>query len=243
NRRAPRRMCVLDPVRVVIENWGEHGEADRVEMMTGINNPEDEAAGTREIPFGGVLYVERDDYMDDAPKKWFRLTEGREVRLRYGYWITCREAVKENGELVELRCTYDPLTRGGDSPPADAEGRVRKVKGTLHWVAKAGAVGCRVRLIDRLFTAERPGKRTDEFMDDLNPEAMRLLEGCRLEPNWRTTGGERDAGTGVWSDGIERFQFERQGYFCVDACGAVDGVPVFNRTVPLRDSWSKSKGK
>ncbi|MAY74066.1 MAG: glutamine--tRNA ligase [Phycisphaerae bacterium] len=240
NKRAPRRMCVIRPLKVTITNWGEYGDAGRVEMMTAVNNPEDEGAGTREVPFGGTLYIERDDFMEDAPKKFFRLKPGGEVRLRYGYWITCHEVVKDGaGEVVELKCTYDPQTKGGDAPPADAEGNVRKVKGTLHWVEASTAAPVEVRLFDRLYTAERPGKATGDHLDDLNPDSLEIVEGALLEPNWRTTEVERSSGTGAFADGIERFQFERQGYFCVDP-DSKDGLLVFNRTVTLKDSWAKA---
>lgn len=242
NKRAPRRLCVLRPMRVTITNWAEHGDANRVEWMDAVNNPEDAHAGTRRVPFTGELFIERDDFMEDAPKKFFRLKPGGEVRLRYGFWITCNEVVKNDaGEVVELRCTYDPQTRGGDSPPPDADGNVRKVKGTIHWVSAAHAVPAQVRLYDRLFTAERPGKATDNPIDDLNPDSLEIVEGALLEPHWPTTDAERKAGTGAFADGIERFQFERLGYFCVDpsATGA-DGGPVFNRAVTLKDSWAKA---
>ena len=221
-------------MRVTITNWAEHGDANRVEWMDAVNNPEDAHAGTRRVPFTGELFIERDDFMEDAPKKFFRLKPGGEVRLRYGFWITCNEVVKNNaGEVVELRCTYDPQTRGGDSPPPDADGNVRKVKGTIHWVSAAHAVPAQVRLYDRLFTAERPGKATDNPIDDLNPDS--------LEPHWPTTDAEREAGTGAFADGIERFQFERLGYFCVDpSATGPDGGPVFNRAVTLKDSWAKA---
>ncbi|USN97950.1 MAG: glutamine--tRNA ligase/YqeY domain fusion protein [Phycisphaeraceae bacterium] len=246
NKRAPRRMCVLRPLKVTITNWGEHGDADRVEWMEAVNNPEDDAAGTRQIPFGGTLSIERADFMEDAPKKFFRLKPGGEVRLRYGYWITCNEVIKDGDEVVELRCTYDPQTRGGDAPPPDAEGNVRKVKGTIHWVATSHAVPIEVRLYDRLFTAERPGKATGNPIDDLNPESLEVVERALLEPNWRTTDAEKAVGTGAFRDGIERFQFERLGYFCVDEKLTPDQAgdrPVFNRAVTLKDSWAKQAGK
>jgi glutaminyl-tRNA synthetase len=238
NRRAPRRMAVLRPLKVTITNWGEHGDPGRVEWMDAVNNPEDERAGTRKVPFSGTLCIEREDFMEDAPKKFFRLRPGGEVRLRSAYWITCHEVVKEGGEVVELRCTYDPRTRGGESPPPDGDGNVRKVKGTLHWVSAPHALPVEVRLYDRLFRVERPGKATGNPIDDLNPDSLEILPRAMLEPGWPTTDLERGAGTGVFGDGIERFQFERLGYFCVDP--RLSGEhPVFNRTVTLKDSWAK----
>jgi glutaminyl-tRNA synthetase len=183
--------------------------------------------------------------MEDAPRKFFRLKPGGEVRLRYGFWITCHEVVKDDaGEVVELKCTYDPQTRGGDSPPPDEDGTVRKVKGTIHWVSAAHAKPVEVRLYDRLFTAERPGKATDNPIDDLNPDSLEVLDGALIEPCWETTDAERAAGTGAFADGIERFQFERLGYFCVDPdASASHGRPVFNRAVTLKDSWAKAAKK
>ncbi|MEM1424239.1 MAG: glutamine--tRNA ligase [Planctomycetota bacterium] len=240
NVRASRRMCVTDPLKVTITNWGDHGDADRVEMMRAINNPEDEGAGSRDVPFSGTLYIERDDFMEEAPKKFFRLKPGGEVRLRYGYWIACHGVVKDDdGNVVELLCTYDPETRGGDAPPPDAEGKVRKVKGTLHWVSAPHAVRCTVREFDRLFTAEQPGKGGD-LLDDLNPDALRVIEGAMLEPNWSTAPGSD--GQASWPDGIERVQFERKGYFCVDALSTPERL-VWNRTVSLKDSWAKQAKK
>jgi glutaminyl-tRNA synthetase len=245
NKRAPRRLCVLRPLKVTITNWAEHGDAGRTEWMDAVNNPGNEAAGTRRLPFGGELYIERDDFMEDAPRKFFRLKPGGEVRLRYGFWITCHEVVKDDaGAVVELKCTYDPQTRGGDSPPPDEDGTVRKVKGTIHWVSAAHAKPVEVRLYDRLFTAERPGKATDNPIDDLNPDSLEVLDGALIEPCWETTDAERAAGTGVFADGIERFQFERLGYFCVDPdASASHGRPVFNRAVTLKDSWAKAAKK
>ena len=241
NKAAPRRMAVLRPLKVVITNWedgGDEGGGGRTEMMSAVNNPEDESAGTREVPFTKELYIERDDFMEDAPKKFFRLKPGGEVRLRYGYWITCNEVIKnEAGEVVELRCTYDPQTRGGDAPPPDAEGKVRKVKGTLHWVSAEHAVDAEVRLFDRLFTAEAPGKATGEVVDDLNPESLEVVQ-AKLEPAL----GEPQPDEPDWADGVRRFQFERMGYFCIDPDSTPD-APVFNRTVTLKDSWAKAKGK
>lgn len=223
NKRAPRRMAVLRPLKVVIENWADGGAPDRIEMLSAVNNPEDPAAGTREIPFSRELYIEQDDFMEVPPKKFFRLSPGREVRLRYGYFITCREAVKDaSGNVVELRCTYDPATRGGDAPDG------RKVKATLHWVAAARALAAEVRLFDRLFTAEEPGKRTGNYVDDLNPNSLQTVT-AMLEPGL--------AGAAIG----EKFQFERQGYFCVDKDSAPD-KPVFNRSVTLKDTWAKIAG-
>ncbi len=237
NARAPRRMCVMDPLLVTITNWDDEGEPGRTETMKAINNPEDESAGEREVPFSGRLYIERADFMEDAPKKFFRLRPGGEVRLRYGYWITCNEVIKDDaGNITELRCTYDPQTRGGDSPPADAEGKVRKVKGTLHWVSADHAVQVEVRRFDRLFNDPAPGKRTGDPKDDLNPESVRVVQGAMLEPNWHT------AGQAEWADGIERVQFERTGYFCLDPDSTAE-KPVFNQTVSLKDSWAKAASK
>jgi glutaminyl-tRNA synthetase len=204
----------------VIDNYPE----DRVEELDAVNNPEDASMGTRKVPFSRILYVEREDFREEAPKKWFRLAPGREVRLRYAYFVTCVEVVKDpaTGEVVELRCTYDPASRGGDSPDG------RKVRGTLHWVSAAHAVDAEVRLYDRLFLAENPEDPDDgsEFLSNLNPASLVILNGCCVEPSLTSA----KAG--------DRFQFERQGYFCVDP----DSTPeraVFNRTVALRDSWAK----
>ncbi len=238
NRRAPRRMAVLRPLKVTITNWAEGGDEGRTEWMDAVNNPESEAAGTRKVPFTRTLYIERDDFMENPPPKFFRLKPGGEVRLRYGYWITCREVIKQGGEVVELRCTYDPQTRGGDSPPPDADGKVRKVKGTIHWVSAEHAVRVEARLYDRLFRAERPGKATGNPIDDLNPDSLEVIPEAWLEPNWPTTDAERAAGTGAFRDGIERFQFERLGYFCLDQAHP-GRLPVFNRTLTLKDSWAK----
>jgi glutaminyl-tRNA synthetase len=248
NKVAPRRMCVLDPLKVTITNWGGDGgadgggDADRAEMMSAVNNPEDEGAGTREVPFGKTLYIEREDFMEDPPKKFFRLGVGREVRLRYGFWVKCHDVVKDDsGEIVEVLCTYDPATRGGDSPPPDGEGKVRKVKGTLHWVSAAHAVDAEVRLFDRLFGVESPARKPKDAGDDwdfktnLNPESFKVAK-AKLEPNWR------QASDPTWPDGIERYQFERLGYFCVDTDSS-EGKPVFNRTATLRDSWAKKADK
>ncbi len=238
NRRAPRRMAVLDPLKVVIENYPE----GQVEELEAVNNPEDATAGRRKVPFSREIYIEREDFLEDAPKKFFRLAPGAEVRLRAAYWITCTGVVKNDaGEITEIRATYDPQTRGGDNPPPDSEGKVRKVKGTLHWVSAQHAVDGEVRLFDRLFTAENPDKRPKDASEDwdfkvnLNPESLVSLSGCKLEP----TLGERATDEPDWSDGIRRFQFERLGYFCLDA-DPESGSLVFNRTVTLKDSWTKA---
>jgi glutaminyl-tRNA synthetase len=216
NRKAPRVMGVLDPLRVVIENYPEN-DTEEFEVA---NNPEDEAAGTRRVPFSRVLYIERDDFREDPPKKFFRLSPGREVRLRGAYFVTCTGLVKDSdGTIIELRCTYDPATRGGDAPDG------RKVKSTLHWVSAAHALGVEVRLYDRLFTSESPGESGD-YRADLNPGSLVLLTNCRLEPS------VADAAPGT------RYQFERLGYFCVDPDSA-PGRLVFNRTVSLKDTWAR----
>jgi glutaminyl-tRNA synthetase len=221
NRTAPRRMAVLRPLRVVIETFPE-GEVDEVEV---INNPEDPSAGTRPVPFSRVIFIEREDFMEDPPKKFFRLAPGREVRLRCAYFITCREVVRDaSGEIVELRCTHDPATRGGDSPDG------RKVKGTLHWVSAEHAVDAEVRLFDHLFVDENPDvPEGEDWIDRLNPDSLEVLTGCKVEPSLR------DAEPGF------RCQFERVGYFCVDP-DTTAGHLVINRTVSLRDSWAKQRG-
>ena len=220
NKNAERRMAVLRPLKVVIENYPE----DESELLEAINNPGDEAAGTRWVPFSRELWVEREDFMEDPPRKFFRLSAGREVRLRYAYFLTCREAIKDaSGEVVELRCTYDPETRGGKAPDG------RKVKATLHWVSVAHALRAEVRHYDPLFTNETPGAGGD-VLDDLNPNSIEVLNDCRLEPVL----GEAELGAAL--------QFERQGYFCVDTDSRA-GRPVFNRTIGLRDSWAREKTK
>jgi len=220
NRTAERRMGVLRPLKVVIENYPE----DDVEELEAINNPEDPGAGTRRVPFSRELYIERDDFMEDPPKKFFRLAPGREVRLRYAYFITCREVVKDAaGEIVELRCTYDPATRGGDAPDG------RKVKATLHWVSAAHAMAAEVRLYDHLFNREDPGADGD-FLDDLNSNSLEVLENAQLEPSL----GNVPVGMTI--------QLERLGYFCVDP-DTTPGKPVFNRTITLRDTWAKIQAK
>jgi glutaminyl-tRNA synthetase len=217
NRRAPRVMGVLRPLKVVLENYPE----GLVEEMDVVNNPEDPSAGTRKVPFGRVLYIERDDFLEDPPKKFFRLAPGREVRLRNAYFVTCTGVVRDaSGEIVELRCTYDPATRGGDAPDG------RKVKATLHWVSAAHAVPAEVRLYDRLFNAEMPGAGDRDYRLDLNPASLEIVRDARIEPS------AADAPPGT------RYQFERLGYFCVDTDSS-PGRLVFNRTVTLKDSWAK----
>jgi glutaminyl-tRNA synthetase len=213
-------MGVLNPLKVVIENYPESAFE---EFEVG-NNPEDAAAGTRRVPFSRVLYIERDDFLEDPPKKFFRLAPGREVRLRGAYFIRCASVVKDAaGAIVELRCTYDPATRGGDAPDG------RKVKATLHWVSAAHALDVEVRLYDRLFRSENPGAGGD-YNADLNPESLLVLRHCRLEPS--TAGAS--PGT--------RYQFERLGYFCVDP-DSTPGQLVFNRTVTLKDTWAKIQAR
>jgi glutaminyl-tRNA synthetase len=219
NKTAPRRMAVLRPLKVVIENYPE-GKFEELEAQ---NHPDDKAAGTRKIRFGRELYVERDDFMETPEKKFFRLFPGNEVRLRYAYFVKCREAVKNAaGEVIELRCTYDPATRGGETPPDG-----RKVKTTLHWVSVADAVPAEVRLVNPLFS--RPDPNAADFAADLNPNALEVLAEARVEPSLA------DLGPG------QAVQFERQGYFCLDP-DSKPGALVFNRTVGLRDTWAKVKG-
>jgi glutaminyl-tRNA synthetase len=219
NKTAARRMGVLDPVKVVIENYPE-GED---ETLDAINNPEDESAGSRKVPFGRELWIEREDFMEDPPKKFFRLAPGREVRLRYAYFITCTDVVKDDaGEIVEIRCTYDPATKGGDAPDG------RKVRGTLHWVSAAHAVEAEVRLYDHLFADPDPGK-TRDWLEDLNPDSLKVVA-AKLEPAL----AEAPVGRAV--------QFERLGYFTPDPDSS-HAKPVFNRTVALRDSWARMQAK
>jgi glutaminyl-tRNA synthetase len=219
NKRTPRVMAVLRPLRVVIDNY----PADLVEEMEAVNNPEDAGMGLREVPFSRVLYIEQDDFRENPPKQFYRLSLGREVRLRYGYFITCTGVVKdEKGEVLEIHCTYDPATRGGNA----ADGR--KVKSTIHWVSAAHAVNAEVRLYDNLFTVEDPNQTSEgqDFISNLNPRSLEVLTGCKLEPSLA------DAAEG------SRYQFERLGYFCVDP-DSTPGKPVFNRTVALRDTWAR----
>ena len=219
NKRTPRVMAVLRPLRVVIDNY----PPDLVEEMGAINNPEDAAMGTRKVPFSRVLYIEQDDFREVPPKQYFRLSPGREVRLRYGYFVTCTGVVKdEKGEVVEVHCTYDPATRGGDSPDG------RKVKSTIHWVSAAHAIDAEARLYDNLFTNENPDQAPEgqDFTANLNPHSLEVVPGCKLEPS-----------LGAAAPGA-RYQFERLGYFCVDQ-DSTPGALVFNRTAALRDTWAK----
>jgi glutaminyl-tRNA synthetase len=219
NRRAPRVMTVLRPLKVVITNY----PAGQVEYVDVVNNPEDSSAGKRSVPFSRELYIEQDDFREDPPKKFFRLSPGKEVRLRSAYFITCTEVVKnDEGAIVELRCTYDPATRGGDSPDG------RRVKATLHWVSAAHAVPVEVRLYDRLFSVSDPERASDggTFLDFLNAQSLEVLRDCRAEPSL------------VTANVPDRYQFERLGYFCVDL-DSRPGALVFNRTVSLRDTWAK----
>jgi len=219
NKRAERRMAVLNPLKVVITNY----PAGQVEELDAINNPEDESAGTRKVPFSREIFIEREDFREDPPKKYFRLGPEREVRLRYGYFIKCEDFVKdENDEIVEVHCTYDPETKGGYAPDG------RKVRGTLHWVSAPHAVDAEVRLYDRLFTKEDPmdAEAGKDFTDYINPDSLTVLPDCKLEP------GLAEVKPG------DRFQFERRGYFCVDQ-DSTAGNLIFNRTIALRDTWAK----
>jgi len=218
NKKAVRAMAVLNPLRVVIDNYPE----DKEEFFDAVNNPEDPAMGSRKVPFSRVIYIERDDFMEQPPKKFFRLAPGREVRLRYACLITCNSVVKDEktGEITELHCTYDPASRGGNAPDG------RKVKGTIHWVSVRHTFSAEVRLYDRLFLHENPEETGDEFMKHLNPKSLQVVTG-RLEPSLAAA----KAG--------EKLQFERLGYFCVDTEDSAPGKPIFNRTVSLRDSWAK----
>ena len=223
NRRAPRVMAVLRPLKVVIENYPE----DRVEQLDAVNNPEDASAGTRQVPFSREIYIEQDDFREDPPKKYFRLVPGGEVRLRYGYIIKCTGVVKDpaTGAVTELRCTYDPATHSG-SGGHDA----RRVKATIHWVSAPHACDAEVRLYDRLFSVERPGEGESSFLDELNPDSLEVVQGCKVEPGLASAAPET------------RFQFERLGYFVVDRESASHRL-VFNRTVTLRDQWAKIEKK
>jgi glutaminyl-tRNA synthetase len=219
NKHAARVMTVLKPLRVVIDNYPD----DLVEEMDAINNPEDASMGSRRVSFSKVLYIEQDDFREDPPKQFYRLSPGREVRLRYGYLVTCQSVVKDtDGNVIELHCTYDPETKGGNTPDG------RKVKSTIHWVSAAHAVDCDVRLYENLFTKENPNdvEEGQDFTANLNPHSLEVLSGCKAEPSLR------DAAAGT------RYQFERLGYFCVDPDSTPEKL-VFNRTIGLRDTWSK----
>ncbi|QDT40965.1 Glutamine--tRNA ligase [Gimesia alba] len=220
NQVAPRVMGVLNPLRVVIENYPEGTS----EELDAVNNPNDETAGTRKVPFSKVIYIEKEDFMEDPPKKFFRLSPGKEVRLRYAYFVTCVDVIKDDaGEVIELRCTYDPETKGGNAPDG------RKVKATIHWVSEAHAVDAEVRLYDHLFSTPDPEDlpEGEDYKTNLNPASLQVLIGCKLERSLKA------AKPG------SRFQFERLGYFCVDSRDSTDETPVFNRTVTLRDTWAK----
>jgi glutaminyl-tRNA synthetase len=212
-------MAVLRPLKVVIDNYPEN----QVEEVDAVNNPEDDSAGKRKVPFSKVLYIEQDDFREDPPKKYYRLSPGREVRLRYGYFITAKSVVKnDKGEVVEVHCIYDPATRGGNAPDG------RKVKSTIHWVSAAHAIDAEVRLYDKLFSKEDPNQVEEgqEFTANLNPQSLETIAHAKLEPSLANAPVE------------SRYQFERLGYFCVDP-DSKPGRPVFNRTVALKDTWAK----
>ncbi|MCH7744659.1 MAG: glutamine--tRNA ligase/YqeY domain fusion protein [Chloroflexi bacterium] len=224
NKNAPRVMAVLRPLRVVIDNYPE----GQVEEMEAVNNPEDPEAGTRKVPFSRVLYIEQDDFREDPPSKFYRLAPGREVRLRYAYFIRCVDVIKDEqtGEVIELHCTYDPETQGGSAPDG------RKVKATLHWVSAEHSLEAEVRLYDYLFLDEASDdNESDDFKSSLNPNSLETLKSCRVEPSLA------NAAPG------SRYQFERQGYFCVDSVDSTEDALVFNRTVSLRDTWAKVQRK
>jgi glutaminyl-tRNA synthetase len=220
NKRAPRVMGVLRPLRVVIDNYPE----GQVEEFEAINNPEDASMGTRTVPFSRVIYVEREDFREDPPRKWFRLAPGREVRLKHAYYITCVDVVRdsETGEVVELHCTYDPESQGGGTPDG------RKVRGTLHWVSASHALDAEVRLYDRLFANPDPGdvEEGQDFMANLSPNSLEILASCKVEPSL------------AGADAGDRYQFLRMGYFCLDPDSTKDRF-VFNQTVTLRDTWAR----
>ena len=216
NKRSQRRMAVLNPLKVVIKNYPKN-ESEELEA---VNNPEDDSAGSRKVPFGRELYIESDDFMEDPPKKFFRMAPGREVRLRYAYFITCNKVIKDDqGNVIELHCTYDPETKGGSAPDG------RKVKATIHWVSAKDAMDTEVRLYDRLFTVPDPAA-ADNFLDEFNPDSLTVLSHCKIEPSLL----EAEIG--------EQIQFERLGYFCKDT-DSTNETPVFNRIVPLRNTWAK----
>jgi glutaminyl-tRNA synthetase len=217
NKRAPRVMAVLQPLKIVIENYPE----EQTEELAAVNNPENPKEGTRNVPFSRELFIERNDFMEDPPRKFFRLAPGREIRLRYAYFITCTQVIKdENGHVIEIRCTYDPETKGGSAPDG------RKVKGTIHWVSAKHCLDAEVRLYDRLFSVPNPG-RDGDFKKDINTDSLQVLTHCKVEPSLKNT------------DPNVTVQFERKGYFCVDFVDSSPEHLIFNRTVPLRDSWKK----
>ena len=223
DKRAPRVMGILDPLKVVISNYPE-GETEQLEVP---NHPNDAKMGVRKLPFSRIIYIEKDDFMEDPPKKFFRLAPGKEVRLRYAYFIICDEIIKDaSGNIVELRCSYDPDTKGGNAPNG------RKVKGTIHWVSAEHAFRTEVRLYDRLFNDPKPdsNKHQNNWKDFLNRDSKEIIQDAYLEPSLKSAKKE------------EFFQFERLGYFCVDNRESDKGKPIFNRTVSLRDSWLKQKG-
>jgi glutaminyl-tRNA synthetase len=223
NKRAPRVMAVLRPLKVVIDNYPAGKNEDQTEEMDAVNNPEDESAGKRKVPFSRELYIEQDDFREVPPKGYYRLSPGREVRLRYGYFITCTSVVKnDKGEVVEVHCTYDPATRGGNAPDG------RKVKSTIHWVSAAHAIDAEVRIYENLFTKENPDdvEEGKDFLSNLNPHSLEIVPDAKLEPSLaNATAGSR-------------YQFERLGYFCVDL-DSKPGKLVFNRTVALKDTWAR----
>jgi len=221
NKTSLRFMGVLRPLRVVIDNYPEN----KVEEIEAINNPEDPEAGTRKVPFSRTLYIEQGDFMEDPPRKFYRLAPGREVRFRYAYFVTCKKAIKEDDKVVELRCTIDPATRGGYAPDG------RKVKSTIHWVSADHAIDAEVRLYDRLFTVKNPaGQKDVDFKEFLNPNSLEILKSCKVEPTLRNLKPS------------DRFQFERLGYFCIDP-DTTENKLVINRTVGLRDTWAKVQQK
>ncbi|UCF43672.1 MAG: glutamine--tRNA ligase/YqeY domain fusion protein [Planctomycetota bacterium] len=223
NKTSPRVMAVLKPLKVIIDNY----PADKVEHLDAVNNPEDPSAGTRKVPFSRELYIEQDDFMESPPKKFYRLAPGREVRLRYAYFITCTDITKDaNGNITELHCSYDPATRGGDAPDG------RKVKSTLHWLSAPHALKAEVRLYDHLFKNENPDDAPEDkdFKSNLNPDSLQVLTDCRLEPSLAD------------AKPLSRYQFERLGYFCTDPDSSKDNL-IFNRTVTLRDTWAKIQKK
>ena len=223
NKRAPRVMGVLNPLKVVIENYPDN----KTEELDAVNNPEDLSDGKRKIPFSRIIYIEKEDFMEDPPKKFFRLAPGREVRLRYAYFIKCNDIVKDKkGNIVEIHCTYDPETKGGDAPDG------RKVKATLHWVSEEHSIGAEIRLYDRLFLKEDPLKTAEErdYKENINPDSLKILEDCRVEPSLAKA-----------SPG-DIYQFERMGYFSVDPETSI-GKIIFNRTATLRDQWARINKK